>query len=826
MKKNSKFFLRTSAFCKNICSKIWMFIEFVSRETFFTTAYLYGRLKRFFFLMLKALKFGKDKTLHATHTITDVVLSKEERRKFLQSKLKQNKLKLLFELAVFASVTFLIGLYFFIAQTDPNAFKKSIENSARKELGIDLHINGNIKWSIFKMYPAIEITDVFIDDVPFDNEFYNIKLGSVKTRVSLSSIIKKTNVISKIHLENIALSLSQKSGKSVGEDTSANGIAEASVDIKKVPRGENASGAQKNGDKNFAEIKFDIKEILIRDTAIKFKIGTFEDEFGIRNLTVQHILNDTKISLSSRFFYKNRNIYLSVVTSPLKSFFDGDAEIPLTIRAFSLNTSAEANLVLKNIFKSPTYIGTVNLSSENLQNILNLTVGESLYVGKINLKSEVIGNRNFMALRNIDLKVANSDVSGDVEFAFRNRLKINANFKSDLLDLPNIFWPNWRTDLPESDDDDEWVGPWVAENRLPNAFKDTPLMLDLAEKFDFNLDFKIKKVKAMPQMSVENVDIGILMNNGAMVIKNVSFDYAGGSLELTGIGMINEEKKLDASVGLTMENIDIGRVVEYTGYEDFIKGGNGQGRIYLSSTGRDLAELMDSVNGEFKLYSIGRIRVKEMAGAMTGSDIVFSLIDIFKGVVKKTVGNKKNIKADDAFVECFVANGVINDGRYESGLGLAVETNNLNIVVDGMADLGAETIDMKMITFPKSGVQILNSAADMVHVSGNMSEPDVNLSINGTAGSLVKTGVLSAGVALTGVGVAAIGIGFVAKTVWDNISNEKNPCNRALMLPINQNLSQNVFNNEYVARKLFAENFALFDGTLSREKKIFQKTLQ
>ncbi|MDR2934039.1 MAG: AsmA family protein [Rickettsiales bacterium] len=809
MKKIKNVFLNLFAFCKKIVSRAWVVFSFFLREIWLTIAYVFGRFKKFFTGMFKAIKFGKDKTLHAAHTIVDVALSKEERRKFLQSKLKQNKLKIFFELCVFFIIISLFGLYFFIAQINPNNFKTAIIDAAQRELGINLTINGNIKWSVFKMYPAMEITDVVIDNINFDNEIYSVKLGSVKAQISLFSIINQTNVISKIHLENIDLSMMQKSERQ-----------NETVNIQKVKR-DNISVI------NSHKIKFDIKEVLLRDTLIKFKFGNKQDEFRIRNLSVQHILNESQIVLSSRFIYKNRNIFLSINTLPLKSWIDKVDEIPLNIRMVSLNTVADANLVLKNISKSPTYIGTLNIKSENLKNILRIAMGDSIHIGEINLKSDIIGNKTFAALRNIDLNVANSDVSGDVEIAFRNRLKINANLRSELIDLPNIFWPNWRTDLPESEsDDDDWIGPWIAENRLPNAFKDTPLFLDLWEKFDANIVIKVDTVKAMPQMPVSNIDVAVLMNNGIAAIKNVSFDYANGSAVVNGFGRITEEKKLDASVSVSTENIDISKIIDYTGYENFMDGGNGQGKVFLKSVGADLSELMSNVSGEFKLHSMDRIRVKEMSGFMTGSDIILGLIDIFTDSVKKTVIRNNTEKSDDAFIECVVANGTIEKGIYSSGVGLVVETDTLNIVVDGSADLDQEIIDMKMITFPKSGLQILNSVADMVHVSGNMSEPDVNLSLNGTTSSLVKTGLLTTGVALTGVGVAAIGIGFVAKAVWDNISNEKNPCNRALMLPINQDLAQNVFDNAYMSRKIFDENLILFDGELKNEKQIFQKTLQ
>ena len=770
---------------------------------------------RNFVSFIRRFKFSKvsKNTLNTVQNMTVVILNKEERKQFLRKKLKQNKIKLFFEFLILLSVVLLIGLNLFLQQIDPNDFKKSVENSIKQELDINLSIKGDIKWSVFKVHPAIELNDIIVDNIIIDKVIYKIKLGTIKARISLISLLNGENIISKIHLKDIAIISSDNVGiGNFKKNLSQVLVSKNKLNSKKII---NTDSQNKNFVNSFYNLHFNIKEIVIRNTSIKLRFGKIKETINVNNLIIQHILDDSKLYLSSKFVYQNNSVNLSIITPTLKYWLHKTDNIPIIIKLSSLGNIFEWNLVLKNINQSFVYIGKARFISDNFRNILKMFTKDDFYVGKINLSTNVIGNTNFMSLQDFNLKIANSDIRGNIDFLFKN-LSIDADLKSSLIDLPKIFWPNWRTDGPDNYTNNS-VENIDDSNGDVNVFGDIPLFLDYLSKVNFNIDISVAKLKAMPEMPINNITAKLLLNN-KIISSDIFLNYAKGNVKVAGVGYINDKMQLDASLSLSADAINIGEIVDYTGYEDFVNGGNGQAKIFLKSIGTDLSELMSNINGGFKIYSMDKIHIKEISSYMKGDDIIFSLWRIFS----------KSDDKYDAYIECAVGNGTIDNGVYETGLGFAIETNKLNIVVDGKVDLGHELIDVSLLTFPKSGIQFSGNAADMVNVSGSIGEPDVKLRLQGSVVSVAKTGLLSAAIAPVtgGLSLATFGIGFVTKTVWDNIVAKKNPCNVALTLPVNDNLSQNVYTNEYNTEKSYKNNVKYFNQSLKKVKKLLQSSLR
>ena len=165
--------------------------------------YYFNKCK-LFFIRIKIYKFKKH-TLNSIQTVVNIAFDSKERKKLLRKKLKQNKVKFIFEFIVFITFILLTGLYLFLQTIDPNNFRQIIEKSVNDKFKINLYIKGSIKWTVFKMYPAVEINDVSIRNILIDGNYYHVKLGTVRARVSLLSLINGSNVISKVHLKDILI---------------------------------------------------------------------------------------------------------------------------------------------------------------------------------------------------------------------------------------------------------------------------------------------------------------------------------------------------------------------------------------------------------------------------------------------------------------------------------------------------------------------------------------------------------------------------------------------------------------------------------------------
>ena len=312
---------------------------------------------RNFVSFVRRFKFSKvsKNTLNTVQNMTVVILNKEERKQFLRKKLKQNKIKLFFEFLILLSVVLLIGLNLFLQQIDPNDFKKSVENSIKQELDINLSIKGDIKWSVFKVHPAIELNDIIVDNIIVDKVIYKIKLGTIKARISLISLLNGENIISKIHLKDIAIISSDNVVMgNFKKNLSQVLVSKNKLNSKKII---NTDSQNKNFVNSFYNLHFNIKEIVIRNTSIKVRFGKIKETINVNNLIIQHILDDSKLYLSSKFVYQNNSVNLSIITPTLKYWLHKTDNIPIIIKLSSLGNIFEWNLVVKNINQSFVYKG-------------------------------------------------------------------------------------------------------------------------------------------------------------------------------------------------------------------------------------------------------------------------------------------------------------------------------------------------------------------------------------------------------------------------------------------------------------------------------------
>lgn len=802
-KRIMRFFKKTYSFLR----KKFNFLLHPFRFVFSFYKRIY-RLSKLFFRKLalrKRFRYLRNYNLRSALAIDIEKIEKEESKKKVKRKKRKTKIQAFLEWTAFLSVCFVGAIWLLVHQINPNDYKEQIISSIKNVSGLDISINGELSWAVFQMYPAVELNDVKILNIPVGSSLYSINIKNVKAKVNLLSLLNGKNIISKLHIDNAFIEIKESNYKK----NNLNNI-----------------NLNKNNSSESNIINFDISEVFVKNSTLRIHTNGINFDLFVKDITLQHILNDSKISVSSVFYYKNRRFFMNALTSPWQDWLVKNAEIPLSLRLFTSKSGLYADVILKDMFKSFTYIGNLRIKSSNVKTLSELIKEVFPSIGFSELKSQIIGNSEFVSFRDIDWKVVNSDLSGKVEVLFKDRIKINADLKSKKLDIPKMLWPNWRTDLPHKPSE-PYVGPWVAEGRLPNAFKDTPFPVDLLKSFDFKLNLKVGEIKSMPEMPLNNVNISLILNDGKFSVNDITFDYAGGKVDLAAYAHITDDNKLSATVGIDANNITVGKIVDYTGYKDSFKGGLSDGKIYLTAYGANLEEFMSTITGNFKIYSINKMVARELGNYLGGSDLLLMLVKLFATDVVREI-TSDNKKEPDGIFQCIVANGEINNGVYETGRGLAVETHNSNLVVNGRVDLGKENMDVRMFAFPKQGFKLSSSLAEMLYVHGNLSEPDVSISTDGILQSVGTTAILTGTLmSFTGViGVAAVGMGILAKSLVDQITNDKNPCNTALMLDINKDLSQKVFDLNMESKKRYSDVNRSFMNTFLREKRKFQNYLK
>ena len=188
------------------------------------------------------------------------------------------------------------------------------------------------------------------------------------------------------------------------------------------------------------------------------------------------------------------------------------------------------------------------------------------------------------------------------------------------------------------------------------------------------------------------------------------------------------------------------------------QGGPGQFAFNLASSGSSLRELVSAVSGEVQL-SVGAARFSN-ALMNAGGDFIVSLLNAVNPLSKNLAYTQLN---------CAVAYLPMKNGLVTIAQSVGIETDRLNVVLDGQVSLRDETLNIRIYPREKSGLTTGVNAAGLVQIDGTFRNPKLGMN---------KTGVVKQA-ATVGLAVFTAGISLAAQNVAA-IATRSNPCQNVL----------------------------------------------
>ncbi|MBR1544856.1 MAG: hypothetical protein IJ638_02855 [Alphaproteobacteria bacterium] len=277
-------------------------------------------------------------------------------------------------------------------------------------------------------------------------------------------------------------------------------------------------------------------------------------------------------------------------------------------------------------------------------------------------------------------------------------------------------------------------------------------------------------------MEIEDIKLNAILNNGQGIISPFSCKYMGGFILLNGIAN-NKNNTFNGEVSLKIEDVNIGKVIDSTGYKKFFTGGNTNVDAVLKGYGPNLATFMKNLNGYIKAYTTDKMIGYKVENILMANDLISS---IFKFIGNDIIGTiaLKDKKKEQSEIQCIVANLNIENGKTISNRGIAMQTETANIIIDGLANFGDEYVDVSIITVVKEGFRVSNTLTEMIKIKGPMAEPNIIINKDGVINNVTKTAFTTALVgALTGgVTLITTGLGLITKSWLNNIQADKHPC--------------------------------------------------
>jgi len=652
------------------------------------------------------------------------------------------RLKLILGGAVVLVVAVVVAGVAILNSMDFNQYKGEIAKQAKAATGRDLVISGDLSLEL-SLSPRVSVNGVSLTNAAWGSRPEMVKLKSFAAEMKLIPLLfGDIHIVELILIEPDILLETDKKGKGnwvFGNETK---------DEAKKEKMQKTSGGSLPA----------VNAIRIEKARFTYKDGVKSEETSIVIDTMQANADDMDDPLNLLFkgAFNDHIIELTGQLGSPESLMNGDAlDINLSLKA------ADAVLSVIGKIEDPMAGKGINLAitakSENIAKLAEIggaTVGK---VGPFNMSATVSDGDKSYKLGGLKIKVGESDLSGDVTVNLANKTPhITVALASELLKINDV--------TPASPEGAKVPGAkkeTKKSDKVIKLFPKAPLPIDGLKAVNADVSFKAKKL-IVADFVLHDVSDTIALKGGKMVGDH-DFAMGGGKFG----GKINfDGRKLPAHLNIDLKGKDLGLgdSLKENGITDLISGGKTQMRIALKASGKSVAGLMASLNGQ-TLINVGKGKINSKYVNLAGGDLVTQLTGALNPMAEKQ---------DFTPLACVVVNLNFKKGLADYDKKIAIQTDAMNITSSGEINLAKETLDIGIKPEPRSDSVDLGvnagGLAGMVRLTGPLSAPGVGIDALGTAKAAM--GVASA--------IATGGLSLLVSGLTDKAMADGDPCATAL----------------------------------------------
>ncbi len=376
----------------------------------------------------------------------------------------------------------------------------------------------------------------------------------------------------------------------------------------------------------------------------------------------------------------------------------------------------------------------------------------SLPTQPFDLAAEFTGTPTAFKMERASGRLGTTDFDGRLQLELGRRTVLDVDFRSDLLDLtPFTAASAEAASAPVQ----RSAGP-VRRRANPRLIPDTPIPLDQLDRFDGSLAVRANRA-LVADVVLENLELAARLKNGRLTLDSLELTAspdgvvnARGSLERGARGAVVQVAASGNRVHLARLN-DTAAVRDARPRAEFSMELAGEG-----ATWRGLAESLD-----------GRIQFTTGPGSIPVGNMG-TLIGGFWQQLAATVA-PRIAGSDTVKVRCLAAFLVAEKGVLRTTPALVMQTEKVNVIAHGSAQLATEQLNFYLRTAPRRGrvdVTVAEIVNPYMKVTGTLASPGIGVD---------PKGVLFSG----GAAVATLGVSILAKGVWDRIFRADDPCAEA-----------------------------------------------
>jgi uncharacterized protein involved in outer membrane biogenesis len=242
------------------------------------------------------------------------------------------------------------------------------------------------------------------------------------------------------------------------------------------------------------------------------------------------------------------------------------------------------------------------------------------------LEGQLFRDKDVWRFENFTGIVGDSDLEGSLSIDYgRKKPFLAAKLTSKLLDLDDLgpligVPPKTKGKESASAEQKQEAQQLAASDSI---FPDVPLKVDKLKVMDMDVTLDAKKVNSQSYFAIASLDGHVKIDNGKAVVDPIKLGVATG--DVAGkMSLDSNPNPAAVSVDLTLTKLDLATFFKSSQYFDATSG-KIDGRVQLSGSGKSLADVMGTSNGEVRAAMNGA-SISALLVELIGLDLEHALI--------------------------------------------------------------------------------------------------------------------------------------------------------------------------------------------------------
>ena len=656
---------------------------------------------------------------------------------------------------------------------DYNQLKPEIIQAVKEATGRELVLGGDVEVSI-SLSPSLVVEDVSFQNASWGSRPNLMSIKRIEFEVGLLPLVSGNVEVNRlilvepdILLETDAQGRSNVDFGSSQRAHSSKGKREKGVDEAEAEKG---GSTEKQVRKDMSHLV--LKEVRVENASLVVKDGqslrTFDLKLKNFSARTENLNSTLKISLEGS--YNGAQFILDGTSGSLEASMDPDVPWPLQFSG----KFAGARMVLDGIIKDVQAGDGIDIkfkvATQEIEKLVSLLSGkESPIKGSASLQGRFTDPAdNALRLDDLQIILADSDLSGWLLFEHGKQKVLNAELKSNRLDLRPILEPGpGKVQSAEAYDESQFrlAAAGDADNPAEDhkVFPADPLPFKALAQVKGQIKLNMAQL-ITPKLSAKSVELTATLKDGALALTPFSAMVGGGRMNAS-IGLAGSGDTGNLKVKLDLKDCNLQTILEEMGQSGKTLEGQLALEISLDGVGKSVAEIMGSLRGKTVLV-LKNGKIHNSYINLAGGDLQSMLLERLNPAKKTT---------DYTTLECLVQGFNIKQGIAKTSA-LYVETDRMMINGTGQVDLKKETLNIGFEPEAKEGSGLesaklsisLNQLVKPFTLTGTLAEPAIGLDV---AKALSTIGKTAAGYGLfgaSGLAAAVVSQGRDAKDACKN----------------------------------------------------------